>query len=68
MVERSSSSTYVKDQLTLIRNDISDLKNSVVPKLNSIQESQLLTAVDITNLPELVTITAKVDSLEQLVD
>ena len=68
VVERSSSSTSVNNQLTFIRNDIIDFKNSVIPKLNSIQESQLLTAADISNLPELASISAKVDSLEQQAD
>ncbi|KAL8118982.1 hypothetical protein AgCh_016467 [Apium graveolens] len=65
VVERSSSSTSVNNQLAFIRNDISDFKTSVIPKLNSIQESPTLSADDIVNFCSLHT---RMNSIEDLVE
>ncbi|KAL8121917.1 hypothetical protein AgCh_018593 [Apium graveolens] len=65
VVERSSSSTSVNNQLALIRTEISYLKTSVVPKLNSIQASPTLSAEDISNFCSLH---IRMTSLEDLVE
>ena len=65
VIERSSSSTSVNNQLALIRTEISDLKTSVIPKLNSIQASPTLSADDISNFCSLHT---RMTSLEDLVE
>ncbi|KAL8155324.1 hypothetical protein AgCh_000633 [Apium graveolens] len=65
VVEWSSSSTSINNQLAFIRNDISDLKTTMIPKLNSIQESPTLSVEDISNLYSIYT---RMNSLEDLVE
>ncbi|KAK1397067.1 hypothetical protein POM88_006930 [Heracleum sosnowskyi] len=50
VVERSSSSTSVTNQLGMIKDDIEGLKTSLLPKINAVQQSQVLVASDISDL------------------
>ena len=52
VVELYSSSTSVNNQLILLKKDVQNLKIGLLPKLNSIQTSQLQTASDITSLTD----------------
>ena len=52
VVERSSSSTYVNNQLIQIKEEIHNIRKSLIPKLNSIQTSQLQTTTDISSLTD----------------
>ena len=47
--ERSSSSTYVKNQLTQLTNEVENIRVSLIPKLNSIQATQMNTTNDIAS-------------------
>ena len=78
VVEQSSSSTSVNNQLILLKEEIQNIKTSLVPKLNSIQTSQLHSASDITsltdsqlhisdNVKELSSMYAKMDLLHNIV-
>ena len=50
VVERSSSSTSVNIQLIQLKEEIQNIRNNFIPKLNSIQTSQLNATSDITIL------------------
>ena len=50
MENQSTSSTSVNNQLIILREDIKHLKTSILPKFNSIQESQLLVADDVSDI------------------
>ena len=47
--ERSSSSTSVKNQLTQLTNEVVNIRVSLIPRLNSIQATQMNTTDDITS-------------------
>ena len=47
--ERSSSSTSVKNQLTQLTNKVENIRVSLIPRLNSIQATQMNTADDIAS-------------------
>ncbi|KAK1356704.1 hypothetical protein POM88_049960 [Heracleum sosnowskyi] len=79
VVERSSSSTSVTNQLGTIKDDLEGLKGTLLPKLNAIQQSQVLVASDISDLTmsnvhisesvkEIATISANVDFILQTAD
>ena len=48
--ERSSSNTSVNNQLIQLKDEIKNIRTSFIPKLNSIQTSQLNVAVDIESI------------------
>ena len=50
--ERSSSSTSVKTQLTQLKDEIENIRISLIPKLNSIETSQMNSADDIANMTD----------------
>ncbi|KAK1357800.1 hypothetical protein POM88_051056 [Heracleum sosnowskyi] len=52
VVERSSSSTSITNQLGIIKDDVEGLKISLLPKLNAIQQSQILVASNISGLSD----------------
>ncbi|KAK1364988.1 hypothetical protein POM88_040549 [Heracleum sosnowskyi] len=73
VVERSSSSTSVTNQLGLIKDDIESLKTTLLPKINAVQQSQVLLASDVSDrttstIDQFAAITAQVDFIQQTVD
>ncbi|KAK1369616.1 hypothetical protein POM88_035708 [Heracleum sosnowskyi] len=79
VVEQSSSSTSITNQLGTIKDDLEGLKGNLLPKMNAIQQSQVLVASDISDLTtsnaqisesvkEIATISAKVDFILQIAD
>ncbi|KAK1389145.1 hypothetical protein POM88_017323 [Heracleum sosnowskyi] len=73
VVERSSSSTSVTNQLGLIKDDIESLKTTLLPKINDVQQSQVLLASDVfdlttSNVDQFAAITSQVDFIQQTVD
>ena len=50
VVEQSSSSTSVNNQLVQLKEEIQNIMNSFIPKLNSLQTSRLNAASDIASL------------------
>ena len=48
--ERSSSSTSVKTQLTQLKDEIENIRISLIPKLNSIETTQMNSANDIASM------------------
>ena len=49
MEERSSSSTSVQNQLNQLKNELENIRVSLIPRLNSIQETQMNQVEDIAN-------------------
>ena len=49
MEERSSSSTSVHNQLNQLKNELENIRVSLIPRLNSIQETQMNQAEDIAS-------------------
>ena len=47
--ERSSSSTSVQNQLNQLKNELENIRVSLIPRLNSIQETQMNQAEDIAS-------------------
>ncbi|KAK1363598.1 hypothetical protein POM88_039159 [Heracleum sosnowskyi] len=79
VVERSSSSTSVTNQLGTIKDEIEGLKVTLLPKMNDIQESHVLVASDISELTnsnaeitesvkQIASISTQVDYNQQTVD
>ncbi|KAK1369608.1 hypothetical protein POM88_035700 [Heracleum sosnowskyi] len=79
VVERSSSSTSVTNQLGTIKDEIEGLKTTLLPKMNAIQESQVLVASDISEIitsnaeitesvKQISSISTRVDSIQETVD
>ena len=52
VVEQSSSSTSVQRQLADIKDELDALKLNIIPKINSVQDSQLKTSEDIHSLTD----------------
>ena len=50
--ERSSSSTSVQNQLTQLTNEVENIRVSLIPRLNSIQGTQMIQAEDIANMTD----------------
>ena len=50
--ERSSSSTSVKNQLTQLTNEVENIRVSLIPRLNSIQGTQMIQAEDIASMTD----------------
>ncbi|KAK1392928.1 hypothetical protein POM88_011984 [Heracleum sosnowskyi] len=79
VVERSSSSTSVTNQLGTIKDEIEGLKTTLVPMMNAIQESQVLVASDISefitsnteiieSVKQIASISTRVDYIQETVD
>ncbi|KAK1394240.1 hypothetical protein POM88_013296 [Heracleum sosnowskyi] len=75
----AQSTTSVSNQLGTVKDDLEGLKNNLLPKLNSIQQSQVLVASDISDLTtsnaqisesvkEIASISTKVDFILQTSD
>ncbi|KAK1397204.1 hypothetical protein POM88_007067 [Heracleum sosnowskyi] len=75
----AQSSTSVSNQLGTVKDDLQGLKNNLLPRLNSIQQSQVLVASDISDLTtsnaqisesvkEIASISTKVDFILQTSD
>ncbi|KAK1373326.1 hypothetical protein POM88_029519 [Heracleum sosnowskyi] len=75
----AQSTTSVSNQLGAVKDDLEGLKNTLLPKLNSIQQSQVLVASDISDLTtsnaqisesvkEIASISTKVDFILQTSD
>ncbi|KAK1400955.1 hypothetical protein POM88_000560 [Heracleum sosnowskyi] len=75
----AQSTTSVSNQLGTVKYDLEGLKNTLLPKLNSIQQSQVLVASDISELTtsnaqisesvkEIAAISTKVDFILQTAD
>ncbi|KAK1360803.1 hypothetical protein POM88_045277 [Heracleum sosnowskyi] len=75
----SSSSTSVTNQLGHIRDEIEGVKVSLIPKINAVQESQVLVASDISELTisnaeiresvkQIASISTQVNSIQETVD
>ncbi|KAK1360479.1 hypothetical protein POM88_044953 [Heracleum sosnowskyi] len=75
----AQSTTSVSNQLGTVKDDLEGLKNNLLPKLNSIQQSQVLVASDISDLTtsnaqisesvkEIAAISTKVDFILQTTD
>ncbi|KAK1398062.1 hypothetical protein POM88_007925 [Heracleum sosnowskyi] len=75
----AQSTTSVSNQLGTVKDDLQGLKNNLLPKLNSIQQSQVLVASDISDLTmsnaqisesvkEIAAISTKVDFILQTAD
>ena len=52
VVEQSSSSTSVQRQLADIKDELDALKLNIIPKINSVQDSQMKTSEDIHSLTD----------------
>ena len=50
--ERSFSSTSVKNQLTQLTNEVENIRVSLIPRLNSIQGTQMIQAEDISSITD----------------
>ncbi|KAK1390320.1 hypothetical protein POM88_018498 [Heracleum sosnowskyi] len=79
VVERSTSSTSVTNQLGSMRDELEGVKVTLVPKMNAIQESQVLMASDMSELlvsnaeireaiKQIPMISTKVDSFQDTID
>ncbi|KAK1357005.1 hypothetical protein POM88_050261 [Heracleum sosnowskyi] len=79
VVEHSSSSTSVTNQLGHIRDEIQGVKDTLIPKINAVQESQVLVASDISELTisnaeiresvrKIDSISTQVNSIQETVD
>ncbi|KAK1388074.1 hypothetical protein POM88_016252 [Heracleum sosnowskyi] len=79
VVERSSSSTSVTNQLGTIKDEIEGLKTTLIPRMNAIQESQVLVASDISEIitsnaeitesvKQIASISTRVDYIQENVD
>ncbi|KAK1397586.1 hypothetical protein POM88_007449 [Heracleum sosnowskyi] len=75
----AQSTTSVSNQLGTVKDDLEGLKNNLLPRLNSIQQSQVLVASDISDLTtsnaqisesvkEIAAISTKVDFILQTTD
>ena len=52
MEERSSSSTSVQNQLNQLTNEVENIRVSLIPRLNSIQTTQMNAAADIASMTD----------------
>ncbi|KAK1394679.1 hypothetical protein POM88_013735 [Heracleum sosnowskyi] len=79
VVERSFSSTSITNQMGTIKDEIEGLKTTLLPKMNAIQESQVLVASDISEIitsnieitesvKQIASISTRVDSIQETVD